>query len=54
MSLISPNFDLSLSLFLSNFGQGPFPKIAEKSPEFYCNRNGYSGQYIIKNTFYDK
>ena len=32
MSLISLNFDLSRSFF-PNFGQGPFPKIAGKSPD---------------------
>ena len=32
MSLISPNnFDVK-SIIFSNFGQGPFPKIAGKSP----------------------
>ena len=30
MSLISPNFDVKS--FFPNFGQGPFPKIAGKSP----------------------
>ena len=31
MLLISPNSDVK-SIILSNFGQGPFPKIAGKSP----------------------
>ena len=31
MPLISPNFDDKLIIF-PNFGQGPFPKIAGKSP----------------------
>ena len=31
MPLISPNFDVKSILF-SNFGQGPFPKKAGKSP----------------------
>ena len=31
MLLISPNFDVKLTFF-PNFGQGPFPKIAGKSP----------------------
>ena len=31
MTLISPNFAVSRSFF-PNFGQGPFPKIAGKSP----------------------
>ena len=33
MSLIFPNFDVKLIIF-PNFGQGPFPKIAGKGPEF--------------------
>ena len=33
MSLISSNFDANLIIF-PNFGQGPFPKIAGKSPGF--------------------
>ena len=32
MPLISPNFDVK-SLIFSQFGQGPFRKIAGKSPE---------------------
>ena len=32
MPLISPTFDVK-SIIFSNFGQGPFPKIAGKSPE---------------------
>ena len=32
MSLISPNFDVK-SIIFPNFGQGPFPKIAGKSPD---------------------
>ena len=31
MSLISPNFAVK-SIFFSNFAEGPFPKIAGKSP----------------------
>ena len=31
MSLISLNFDVK-SIIFPNFGQGPFPKIAGKSP----------------------
>ena len=31
MSLISPNFAVKSIIFL-NFGQGPFPNIAGKSP----------------------
>ena len=32
MSLIFPNFDVKSIIFFPNFGQGPFPKIAGKSP----------------------
>ena len=32
MLLISPNFDVKLIIF-PNFGHGPFPKIAGKSPD---------------------
>ena len=32
MSLICPNFDVK-SIIISDFAQGPFPKIAGKSPE---------------------
>ena len=32
LSLISPTFDVK-SIIFPNFGQGPFPKIAEKIPE---------------------
>ena len=35
MSLISPNFDVKWFIF-SNFGQGPFPKIAGKSTDLTC------------------
>ena len=31
MPLISPNFDVK-SIIFPNFGERPFPKIAEKSP----------------------
>ena len=34
MSLISPNFDVK-SVIFPDFGQGPFPKTAGKSPAFY-------------------
>ena len=32
VSLISPNFDVK-SIIFPNFGQGPFPEIAGKSPD---------------------
>ena len=37
LSLISPNFDVKLIIF-SQFGQGPFPKIAGKSPRYESYR----------------
>ena len=34
MSLISPDFDVTCkSIIFPNFGQGPFPQIAGKSPD---------------------
>ena len=48
MSLISLNFDVKLIIF-PNFGQGPFPKIAEKSPEYtvQCTRKNKYTIYQI-------
>ena len=37
MPLISPNFDVK-SIIFPNFGQGPFPKIAGKSPVLDTHR----------------
>ena len=39
MSLIFPNFDVKLIIF-PNFGQGPFPKIARKSPVLVLQSSG--------------
>ena len=39
MSLISPKFDVKLIIF-TNFGQGPFPKIAGKSPDLSEKKTG--------------
>ena len=41
MSLISPNFDVK-SIIFPNFGQGPFPKIAGKSPVVGNPQNRFS------------
>ena len=43
MSLISPNFDVKLKLKFPNLDQGPFPKIAGKSPAINL---GWSILYI--------
>ena len=36
VTVISPNFDV-MSIIFPNFGQGPFPKIAGKSPVLVCD-----------------
>ena len=46
MSLISPNFDVK-SITFPNFGQGPFPKIAGKSPAFFPVCLGLYGRQVV-------
>ena len=51
-SLISPNFDVKLIIF-PNFGQGPFPKIAAKSPELFlswCSSYSSESIYLYMNS----
>ena len=48
MSLISPNFDVK-SIIFPNFGQGPFHKIAGKSPDgpiFNTGGGGGGGNWL--------
>ena len=49
MSLLSPNFDVK-SVIFPNFGQGPFPKIAGKSPVF--SYSGFLTHYIVHSGAY--
>ena len=49
MPLISPNFDVE-SINFPNFGQGPFPKIAGKSPGLYCKHYGPRSDCFLRSS----
>ena len=56
MSLTSPNFDVK-SIIFPNFGQGPFPKIAEKALALMSGlshvqtHEPYNTFLLLQNTF---
>ena len=47
MSLISPNFDVKSIIFFHNFGQGPLPIIARKSPVLVLDDVNVDNKMVI-------